>query len=59
MPKSAGDVVMGSKAEEYRRRAAEADKQAEQAKDAQAIQTYRKAAAHWRELAKKAERDDH
>ena len=48
---------MGSKAEEYRRRAAEADRQAEQAKDTQAIQTYRKAAAHWRELAEKAERN--
>ena len=47
------------KVEEYRRKAAEADKQAEQAKDAQAIQTYRKTAAHWRELAEKAERDNH
>jgi hypothetical protein len=50
---------MRSKVEEYRRKAAEADQQADQAKDAQAVQTYRKAAAYWRELAEKAERDNH
>lgn len=48
---------MVSKAEDFRRRAEEADKQAEEAKDSQAREFYRKAAAQWRLLADKAERD--
>jgi len=47
---------MASKAEQYRRKAEEAEKQAAGVKDEAAKAIYRNIAAHWRELAEQTER---
>jgi hypothetical protein len=50
-------VAWVTKSDDYRRKAAEADKEAEQAKDAEAKRTLHEVAENYRKLAKQAERD--
>jgi hypothetical protein len=47
---------MGAKADEYRRKADECERLANQAKDAEAKRNLRQAADSWREMASVAER---
>ena len=47
---------MASKAEEYRRKADEAEKHAAVVKDEAAKAIYRNIASHWRQMAEQAER---
>jgi hypothetical protein len=49
-------ATMGSKAEEYRRNAEDAEREAERVKDPVAAETYRDIAHKWRQMAEQAHR---